>query len=44
MPKSKNKTAPKPRGKYDEKLKVKGNFMEVMKVIIKDADKDKKKS
>ncbi|MBK7360543.1 MAG: hypothetical protein IPI96_15195 [Saprospiraceae bacterium] len=38
MPKSKDKQTPKPRGKYDEKLKVKGNFMDVMKVVVKDAN------
>ncbi len=40
-----DKKTPKPRGKYDEKLKVKGSFMDVIKVIVKDANiKDKKKS
>ncbi len=43
MSKSEDKKTPKPRGKYDEKLKVKGSFMDVIKVVVKDAkNKDKK--
>jgi hypothetical protein len=44
MSKSKDKQTPKPRGKYDEKLKVKGSFMDVMKVVVKEADKKYEKN
>ena len=42
MPKGKNPEPPKPRGKYDEKLKVNASFMDVIKVVVKDTDKNKK--
>lgn len=46
MPKSKNKTEKptKERGKYDEKLKVKGSFLDIIKASIKDAKSKDKKS
>jgi len=37
---------PKPekqRGKYDEKLKVKGSFLDIMKAAMKEADENPKK-
>ena len=31
--------AKKPRGKYEEKLVVKGSFLDLMQAAVKDADK-----
>ena len=31
------------RGKYEEKLKVKGSFLDIMKAAMKEADEKKKK-
>ncbi len=36
--KKEDKPAPKKRGKYDEKLTVKGSFLDIMKAAVKDAD------
>jgi hypothetical protein len=41
-------TGKKPRGKYDDKLKVKGSFLDIVKASVKDAkaktdSKNKKK-
>lgn len=33
-----DKTKKKPRGKYDDKLKVKGSFLDLMKAAAKDAN------
>lgn len=38
MPTAKKTTDKKPRGKYDEKLKVNGSFLDIMKASMKDAD------
>ncbi len=38
------KETPAKRGKYDEKLKLKGPFEKLIKIIVKDADKKAKKS
>jgi hypothetical protein len=39
------KPDPKKRGKYEEKLEVKGSFLDIMQVAVKDAkSKDKKKA
>lgn len=44
MPKSKNTKTSKPRAdKYEKPLQVKASFMDIMKVVVKDANtKDKK--
>ncbi|HYG17065.1 MAG TPA: hypothetical protein VEC12_15005 [Bacteroidia bacterium] len=40
--KKKKKPAPKKkRGKYTEKLEVKGSFLDIMKAAVKNADKKK---
>ncbi len=36
---AKKSTSSKKRGKYDEKLKVNGSFMDIMQAAMKDADK-----
>lgn len=44
MAKAAKKAAPKKRGNYEQPLKVKGNFMELIGAVVKDAkSKDKKK-
>lgn len=43
MAKAAKKTVPKkPRGKYNEKLEVKGTFMDIMKAAVKNANAKKK--
>ncbi len=44
-----SKAEKKPRGKYDDKLKVKGSFLDIIKASVKDANaktisKNKKKT
>jgi hypothetical protein len=36
----KKPTTKKKRGKYEEKLKVNGSFMDIIKAVVKDADKN----
>lgn len=38
MYKSEKNTVKKPRGKYEEKLKVKGSFLDIIKASVKDAN------
>jgi hypothetical protein len=38
------KPAPKKRGKYEEKLAVKGSFMDIIGAAVNDANKGKKES
>ena len=42
MAKEKKVTEPKKRGKYDDKLAVKGTFMDIMTAAVKHADKNSK--
>ena len=44
MAKATKKAAPKKRGTYEKPLEVKGNFMDLIGAVVKDAkSKDKKK-
>jgi hypothetical protein len=42
--KSKKKSAPKKRGKYSDKLAVKGSFMDIIGASVKNANKPKKRT
>lgn len=42
MKTTKKAPATKKRGKYDEKLAVKGSFLEIMQAAVKHADKNSK--
>jgi len=45
MAKSKKSNTPKPRpAKYEDKLKINGSFLDVIKVVVKDANKSKDKN